>query len=340
MNAKMFVLAAVATVALTANAEARDQIRIVGSSTVYPFATTVAEQFGKTSGFKTPVVESTGTGGGFKLFCAGADENTPDVTNASRRVTKSEIDACAANGVKDITEIVIGFDGIVIANAKSGPTYALTKEQIFKALAKTVPVGGKLVPNPYKKWSDVDPSLPGEAIVVFGPASNHGTRDALNELVMDEACVQFPEIKALAGDAKKVACDAIREDGAFIEVSEDYNLTLQKLLSQPHAVGVLTFSYIDQNGDKIKAATIDGQTATYENIATSKYPVSRPLFFYVKKSHVGVIPGIKEFIAEFTSEKAWGKSGYLADKGLIAMPDDQRKAEAAKGKALPDLVLN
>jgi len=339
MIRKTLAVAALATVAFAASAQARDQIRIVGSSTVYPFATTVAENFGKTSGFKTPVIESTGSGGGFKLFCAGADENSPDITNASRRVLPSEIAACAANGVKDITEIVIGYDGIVIANAKAGPKYALTKEQIFKGIAKTVPVDGKLVPNPYKKWSDVDPSLPAEAIVMFGPASNHGTRDALVELVMDEACDKFPEIKALSGDAKKVACDAVREDGAFVEVSEDYSLVMQKLQSQPHAVGILTFSYLDQNGDKIKAATVDGQTATYENIASGKYPVSRPLYFYVKKSHVGVIPGIKEYVAEFTSEKAWGKTGYLAQKGLIAMPDDQRKAEAAKGKNLTNLVL-
>jgi phosphate transport system substrate-binding protein len=339
MIRKTLAVAALATVAFAASAQARDQIRIVGSSTVYPFATTVAENFGKTSGFKTPVVESTGSGGGFKLFCAGADENTPDITNASRRMLASELAACATNGVKDVTEIVIGYDGIVVANAKAGPKYALTKEQIFKAIAKTVPVGGKLVPNPYKKWSDVDPSLPAEPILMFGPASNHGTRDALVELVMDEACTAFPEIKALSGDAKKVACDAVREDGAFTEVSEDYALVMQKLQSQPHAVGILTFSYLDQNGDKIKAATVEGQTATYENIASSKYPVSRPLFFYVKKSHVGVIPGIKEYIAEFTSEKAWGKNGYLAQKGLIAMPDDQRKSEAAKGKELPDLSL-
>ena len=332
-------VAALAIVAFAASAEARDQIRIVGSSTVYPFATTVAENFGKTSGFKTPVIESTGSGGGFKLFCAGADENSPDITNASRRMLASELSTCAANGVKDVTEIVIGYDGIVVANAKAGPKFALTKEQIFKAIAKTVPEGGKLVPNPYKKWSDIDPSLPGEAIVMYGPASNHGTRDALVELVMDEACGKFPEIKALSGDAKKVACDAVREDGVYIEVSEDYSLTMQKLLSQPHAVGILTFSYLDQNGDKIKAATVDGETATYDNIASSKYPVSRPLYFYVKKNHVGTIPGIKEYIAEFTSEKAWGKNGYLAQKGLIAMPDAQRKSEAAKGKELPSLSL-
>jgi len=329
----------IATVALTGVAQARDQIRIVGSSTVYPFATAVAEQFGKTSGFKSPIVESTGTGGGIKLFCAGADENTPDIANASRRIEPSEVAACATNGVKDITEIVFGYDGIVVANVKSGPTFALTKQQIFKAAAKTVPVGGKLVANPYKKWSDIDPSLPAEEIVLYVPAPNHGTRDAFNELVMDPGCAGFDEIKALEKPAQKAACETAREDGAFIDVTENYTVTLQKMVSQPHAVGITTFSYLDQNGDKIKAATVDGVVPTYENIATSKYPVSRPLFFYVKKGHVGLIPGMKEYITEFTSEKAWGKDGYLAEKGLIAMPDAQRKAEAQKGKELPNLKL-
>lgn len=339
MIRKTLAVAALATVAFASAAQARDQIRIVGSSTVYPFATAVAEQFGKTSGFKTPVVESTGTGGGMKLFCAGAAEDTPDIVNASRRMKASELEACQKAGVKGVTEIVIGYDGIVVANAKAGKQYVLTREELWQGLAKTVPQGGKLVPNPYKKWSDIDPKLPAEPIVVYGPASNHGTRDALVELVMDEACDKFPEIKALDKDAKKVACQAVREDGAYIEVSENYTVTLQKLLSQPHAVGILTFSYLDQNGDKIQAASIDGQIATYDNIATSKYPLSRPLFFYVKKDHVGVIPGIKEYIAEFSSEKSWGKEGYLVEKGLIAAPDAQRKAEAAKGKELPDLKL-
>jgi len=234
---------------------------------------------------------------------------------------------------------VIGYDGIVIAKAKSGKPLAVTREQLFKAIAKTIPVGGKLVANPYKKWSDVDPSLPKDDIVIFGPASNHGTRDALVELVMEEACEKFPEIKALDKAAKKVACDAVREDGAFIEVSENYTVTLQKLMALPNAVGILTYSYLDQNGDKIQAATVDGQIATYDNIATGKYPVSRPLFFYVKKDHVGKIAGIKEYITEFTSDKAWGKDGYLAEKGLIAMPDAQRKSEAQKGKDLPNVKL-
>ncbi|HIJ61600.1 MAG TPA: phosphate ABC transporter substrate-binding protein [Rhodospirillaceae bacterium] len=339
MTRQFLGTAALAFLTMASAAQARDQIRIVGSSTVYPFSTAVAEQFGKTSGFKAPIVESTGTGGGFKLFCAGADENSPDVTNASRRVKQSEVDACAANGVKDITEVVIGFDGIVIVNAKAGPSYVLTREDIYRATAKTVPVGGKLVANPYTKWNQIDAKLPAEDIVVYGPASNHGTRDAFIELIMDPACEKQPEVAALAGDEKKKTCQSVREDGAYVEVSENYTVILQKMISQPHAVGVLTFSYVDQNADKIKAATVDGVVATYENIATSKYPVSRPLFFYVKKSHVGVIPGIREYIAEFTSEKAWGKSGYLAEKGLIAMPDAERKAEAAKAKDLVNLKL-
>jgi len=339
MIRKTLAVAALATVAFATAAQAGDQIRIVGSSTVYPFATAVAEQFGKTSGFKTPVVESTGTGGGLKLFCAGNGPDSPSITNASRRIKQSEIDNCATNGVKNVAEIVIGYDGIVIAKSKAGKPMAVTREDLFKAIAKTVPVGGKLVANPYKKWSDVNPSLPKDDIVVFGPASNHGTRDALVELVMDEACDKFPEIKALDANAKKVACDAVREDGAFIEVSENYTVTLQKLMALPNAVGILTYSYLDQNGDKIQAATVDGQIATYDNIASGKYPVSRPLFFYVKKDHVGKIAGIKEYITEFTSDKAWGKDGYLAEKGLIAMPDAQRKAEAQKGKDLPDVKL-
>jgi phosphate transport system substrate-binding protein len=339
MIRKTLAVAALATVAFAVTAQAADQIRIVGSSTVYPFSTAVAEQFGKTSGFKTPVVESTGTGGGLKLFCAGNGPDSPSITNASRRITQSEIDNCATNGVKDVAEIVIGYDGIVIAKAKSGKPLAVTRDQLFKAIAKTIPVGGKLVANPYKKWSDVDPSLPKDDIVVFGPASNHGTRDALVELVMEDACDKFPEIKALDKNAKKVACDAVREDGAFIEVSENYTVTLQKLMALPNAVGILTYSYLDQNGDKIQGATVDGQIATYDNIATGKYPLSRPLFFYVKKDHVGKIAGIKEYIAEFTSDKAWGKDGYLAEKGLIAMPDAQRKTEAQKAKDLPNVKL-
>ena len=339
MLKKTLAIAAFASLAFTASAEARDQIRIVGSSTVYPFSTSVAEQFGKGGSFKTPVVESTGTGGGVKLFCQGVGEATPDIVNASRRMKASELELCRANGVTGVTEIVIGYDGIVVANAKTGPDFALTRVELFKAIAKTLPINGEMVPNPYKSWAAINPALPNAPINVFGPASNHGTRDALVELVMDSACKSFPEIEALSGDAKKVACGAVREDGAYVEVSEDYSLTLMKLKTQPAAVGILTFSYLDQNGDAIKAATIDGKEATYENIASSAYPLSRPLYVYIKKGHVGKIPGIEAFIAEMTSEKAWGPDGYLAEKGLIASPDAVRAEERQKGKMLTELKL-
>ncbi|MBI3444299.1 MAG: substrate-binding domain-containing protein [Magnetospirillum sp.] len=341
MSTKTLAVAAVALAALavTGTAHARDQIRIVGSSTVYPFSTAVAETFGKGGKFKTPVVESTGTGGGMRLFCSGVGENFPDITNASRRMTASEFEACTKNGVTGITEVVIGFDGIVFVNAKSGPKFALTREQMYKATAKDVVIGGKLTANPYKSWSDVDPSLPKEPILVYGPAPNHGTRDAYVELVLDPACEAQPEIKALDKDAKKKACNTVREDGAWVEVSENYTVIQQKITANPAAVGVITFSYLDQNADKIQGATVDGKVASFESIANGTYPVSRPLFFYVKKQHVAMIPGIKEYLAEFTSDKAWGKEGYLADKGLIAAPDAARKEQAANAKALGDMKM-
>ncbi len=330
---------ALASVAFAGAAQARDQIRIVGSSTVYPFATAVAEQFGKSSKFKTPVVESTGTGGGMRLFCSGVGVDFPDVTNASRRITKSEVDMCAKNGVAGVVELKVGYDGIVFANSKKGPALKLTREQIYRAIAKDVPVGGKLVANPYKKWSDIDGSLPDMPITIFGPAPNHGTRDALVELVMDPACDEQPEIKALDKDAKKKACQAVREDGAWIEVSDSYNVTLQKLLSTTTAVGIFGYSYLEENNDKVQGATVDGKVATYDSVADGSYPVSRPLWIYVKKEHVGQIPGIKEFLAEFTSDKAWGKTGYLSDKGLIAMPDAERKEWAQKAAELTQLKM-
>lgn len=341
MSTKTLAVAAIAlaSVAAAGAAEARDQIRIVGSSTVYPFSTAVAEQFGKTGKFKTPVVESTGTGGGMRLFCSGVGETFPDITNASRRITASEFEACAKNGVTGITEVMVGYDGIVFVNAKGGPKFALTREQMYKATAKTVPVNGQLVANPYKSWSDVDPSLPKEPILVYGPAPNHGTRDAYVELVLDPACEKQPEIKALDKDAKKKACNAVREDGAWVEVSENYTVIQQKITANPHAVGVITFSYLDQNADKIQGATVDGKVATFDSIADGTYPVSRPLFFYVKKQHVGMVPGIKEYLAEFTADKAWGKEGYLAEKGLIAAPDAIRKEQAANARTLGDLKM-
>jgi len=340
MLTKTFALATVATLALAGTAQARDQIRIVGSSTVYPFTTAVAEQFGRTGG-KTPVVESTGTGGGLKLFCSGVGVEFPDITNASRRIKKTEVEQCAQNGVKDIVEVKIGYDGIVIANAKKGARVSLTREQIFKALAKQVPVNGKLVDNPYKTWDQIDPSLPKAKIEVLGPPPTSGTRDAFVELVMEESCKKVPEIEALKDDKKAhaAACKSVREDGAFIEAGENDNLIVQKLDANPNAFGIFGYSFLDQNKDKVQGSIVEGAEPSYENIADGKYPVSRPMFFYVKKAHVGQIPGIQEFVTEFTSDKAWGPDGYLADKGLIAMPDAERKDWATKAQGLSPLSM-
>jgi phosphate transport system substrate-binding protein len=337
--------ASAAFLALTAGAEARDQIRIVGSSTVYPFSTAVAENFGKATKFKTPVIESTGTGGGFKLFCSGVGVSHPDITNASRRIKKSEVDQCAAAGVKEITEVQIGYDGIVIANARNAPQVNITLRQLYLALAKTVPSdadGNTLVANPHKKWSDIDKSLPEVKIEVLGPPPTSGTRDAFAELGLQGGCVAFPGIKALeASDAKKfqAVCHGVREDGHYVEAGENDVLIVQKLVANPTAFGVFGFSFLDTNRDKVKAATVAGEKAEFEQIANGKYPLSRALYFYVKNAHVGVIPGMKEFVTEFTSEKAWGKDGYLADKGLIPLPDAMAKKTAASARTLSPLSM-
>jgi len=320
-------------------ASARDTISIVGSSTVYPFATVVAERFGKSTQFKTPKIESTGSGGGFKLFCAGVGVEHPDITNASRRMKQSEFETCAKNGVTEIVELKVGYDGIVLANAKPASLLKLTRKELFLALAKEVPdpKGGRtLVPNPYKTWKDINSSLPNIKIEVLGPPPTSGTRDAFVELVMEEGANSYDWIKALGkSDAKKhkAITNGIREDGAYIEAGENDNLIVQKLEANTNAFGIFGFSFLDQNADKIKGSVVEGMEPTFENIASGKYPVSRPLFFYVKKAHAGVIPGIKEYVAEFTSEKAWGPDGYLSEKGLIPMPDAERKAfsEAASG---------
>ena len=346
MNRKSFIGAAVialASVAATGPAMARDYITIVGSSTVYPFATTVAEQFGKTSRFKTPKIESTGSGGGLKLFCAGVGVEHPDITNASRRIKQSEIDTCGRNGVKEIVEVKIGYDGIVLANSKKKPVMEISRKEIYLALAKEVPDpagAAKLVPNPYKSWKDINPTLPAVKIEVLGPPPTSGTRDAFVELVMDEGCLEFGFIKDVKKTDKsrfKAMCRTVREDGAFIEAGENDNLIVQKLDANPDAFGIFGFSFLDQNTDKIQGARVDGQPPTFEAIAAGDYPVSRPLFFYVKKAHATVIPGIPEFLKEFTGDKAWGNEGYLSDKGLIPMPDAERKKFQAEALALTPL---
>jgi phosphate transport system substrate-binding protein len=323
-------------------ASARDNISIVGSSTVYPFATVVAEQFGKTTSFKTPKIESTGSGGGFKLFCAGVGVEHPDITNASRAMKKSEYDKCQANGVKEIVEVKIGYDGIVVANSKKASPLKLTRKDIFLALAKNVPdpsVAEKLVPNPYKTWKDVNNSLPAAKIEVLGPPPTSGTRDAFVELVMEEAAKGFPFIKAMDKNDFKAAAHTVREDGPYVEAGENDNLIVQKLNANPDALGIFGFSFLDQNTDTIQGSFVDGVQPTFEAIADGSYPVSRPLFFYVKKAHVGVIPGIQEYLTEFTSEKTWGEDGYLSEKGLIPMPDQERQQYQSDVKALKPLMM-
>ncbi len=324
----IFTAAAILAAGISVSrAEARDYISIVGSSTVYPFATVVAEQFGKTTRFKTPKIESTGSGGGFKLFCAGVGTEHPDITNASRRIKKSEFDKCNANGVKEVVEVKIGYDGIVLANSKKADPLHLTPKDIFLALAKDVPDpkdGAKLVPNPYTTWKEVNASLPATKIEVLGPPPTSGTRDAFVELVMDEGCKEFDLIKNLGKQEMKRTCGTIREDGAFVEAGENDNLIVQKLDVNPDGVGIFGFSFLDQNTDKIQGSYVEGVQPTFEAIADGRYPISRPLFFYIKKAHVGTIPGITEYVEEFSSEKAWGPDGYLADKGMIPMPDDER----------------
>jgi len=327
-----------------ANAQQRDVISIVGSSTVYPFATVVAERFGKAGSFKTPKIESTGTGGGFKLFCGGVGIQHPDMSNASRAIKASEFETCKLNGVTDIVEVKIGYDGIVVANAKKAPALKLTSKDIFLALAKEVPDpkgGENLVANPYKTWKDVNTSLPDVKIEVLGPPPTSGTRDAFLELAMEPGALKFESLKKLSKeDAKKFTkvFSSIREDGAYVEAGENDNLIVQKLAANPNALGIFGFSFLDQNADKIQGAFVDGNQPTFENIASGKYPLSRPLFFYVKKAHAGVIPGIKEYLAEFTSEKAWGKDGYLGEKGLIPLPDAERKQVAENVKAMKTLT--
>jgi len=309
----------------------RDQINVVGSSTVYPFSTVVAENFGNKTGIKVPKIESTGSGGGMKLFCKGLGTGHPDITNASRRIKKNEFNQCKENGI-DVVEIKVGYDGIVIANSKKAKLLNLTKRQIFLALAKQVPEGnkegGSLVDNPNKKWSDIDPNLPNKKIEVLGPPPTSGTRDAFNELAIEGGCKTFPKLKAIKKQDKKkykAICRAVREDGAFIEAGENDNLIVQKLVENESAFGVFGFSFLIENEDKIQGSTVDGIAPTMETIADKSYGVSRPLYFYVKLAHVDVIPGIREFLAEYTSDDSWGPGGYLEERGMIPMPENERE---------------
>ena len=313
------------------NLISRDQINVVGSSTVYPFSTVVAENFGNKTGAKVPKIESTGSGGGMKLFCKGLGVSHPDITNSSRRIKKNEFIKCQDNGI-DLVEVKIGYDGIVIANTKKASQLNISKRQIFLALAKQVPEGnkdgGQLIENPNAKWSDIDPNLPNIKIEVLGPPPTSGTRDAFNELAIEGGCKTFPSLKAIKKQNKnkyKAICRAVREDGAFIEAGENDNLIVQKLIENENAFGVFGFSFLIENEDKIQGSAVDGEVPTMDTIADKNYGVSRPLYFYVKVAHVDVIPGIREFIKEFTSEDTWGPDGYLEERGIIPMPESERE---------------
>lgn len=326
-----FRISAVVLLALAAStAQARDQINIVGSSTVYPFATVVAERFGKSTTFKTPKIESTGSGGGLKLFCSGVGISTPDITNSSRKIKSKEIETCGKNGVSDVTEAKVGYDGIVLANSKAVAPMELTRREIFLALAREVPDpdgAESFVANPYTTWKDINPALPDSKIEVLGPPPTSGTRDAFAELGLEGGCKTFAWIKAMKKKDKKMYksyCHSVREDGHYIEAGENDNLIVQKLTANPSALGVFGFSFLDQNSDKVQGSIVDGVAPTFEAISDGSYPVSRPLYFYIKNAHLDAIPGIREFVAEFMSDKASGFDGYLSEKGMIPMSTDER----------------
>jgi phosphate transport system substrate-binding protein len=337
------------------SAQSRDQIRIVGSSTVFPFATAVAEEFGRSTSFKTPIVESTGSGGGLKLFCAGIGTRHPDITNASRRIKKSEVARCAKNGVTDIVEVVVGYDGIVIAADKTAEKMSLSLRDLYLALAAYVPAPdtdggeGNMIENPNKTWKDVNPKLPAKVILVLGPPPTSGTRDAFNELAIEGGCKTFPGMKALKKINKsryKALCRGIREDGAYIEAGENDNLIVQKLQADKRTVGIFGYSFLDQNTDVIQAFPVmkkvgdKAQAPEFEAIADGSYPISRSLYFYVKKAHVGVIPGIEAYLDEFTSDKAMGEFGYLTERGLIPLLEAQRRDVQKAAKNLVPLNMN
>ena len=338
---KRFLLAASLLALAASPSFARDQIRIVGSSTVYPFSTVVAEAFAKSTGMKTPIIESTGTGGGMKLFCAGAGEDTPDFVNASRKMKKAEFEICKQNGVGEIVEFRIGYDGLTIASSVAGPDTNLTRKQIFQALAKQIPdKDGKLIDNPYKNWNEIDASLPAEKIEVLGPPPTSGTRDSFAELFLKKGAQEFETLAAL--EQKDVTAfdpiwKTIRTDGAYVEAGENDNLIVQKIQANPAAFGVFGYSFLEENKKTLKAASIEGDQPNYEFISNGNYKGSRVLYFYMKKAHLGLVPGMMEYITEFTSDKAIGADGYLLDKGLVALKTCDAELSAANTLTLPNL---
>ena len=321
---KSIVAALVAVFAITSVVEARE-IRIVGSSTVYPFTTIVGETFAA-EGNTAPVIESTGTGGGMKLFCAGVGDSHPDFTNASRAIKSSEAEKCAANGITPL-EMMVGYDGIVFANSKASGVLEITPRELFQALAKDVPQdNGNLVPNPFTTWNQINPKFPNVKIEVLGPPPSSGTRDAWSELVMEKGCKTYDWVKAMKKKDKKAykgICHGVREDGAYIEAGENDNLIIQKLANNPNAFGVFGYSFLDQNTDVIQGSPISGVVPTFDSIADGSYPASRGLYVYAKKEHMGVIPGMTEFMTLYLSDDIAGADGSLGDAGLIPLPQNE-----------------
>lgn len=320
----------------TGGGSAAQSVHAVGSSTVYPFAKLVAENFSRSfPDMRSPLIESTGTGNGIQLFCSGLGPNTPDMVNASRRMKPAEFDSCASNKVDEIIELQVGLDGIAFASAKGGIMLNLTPETVYKALAAQ-PYGK---PQTAKTWKDVDPALPAEPIVVYGPPSTSGTRDALKELILEAGCKADPAMKALKDsdeDKYKQICTEVRDDGAYVDQGEQDNLVVQKIQANPKVVGIFGFSYLEENLDKVQDLPMNGVEATYDNIASFAYPGARPLYVYIKKAHMRAIPGLQDYMKEWV--KSWGKDGPLAKIGMVAMPADTMTANAAKVDAMPVLT--
>ena len=326
---KLIILCAIVFM-FSFTSHARNQISVVGSSTVYPFSTVVAENFGRDTGMKTPKIESTGSGGGLKLFCAGIGEGHPDITNSSRAIKGTEAELCAANGVDEIIEVKVGYDGIVLANSKKSPQLSFSLKDIWLGLAKEIVVDGEIVANPYQNWNEVNSFLPNTKIEVLGPPPTSGTRDAFAELALEGGCIAFPEIEAVKEidiNRYTALCHTIREDGAYIEAGENDNLIVSKLQANPDAIGVFGYSFLEENSDVMQGSFVEGYEPSFNNISDKIYQVSRSLFVYVKKAHIGAVPGIEEFVSEFLSDKAMGDFGYLAEKGLIPLPTNELEVE-------------
>ena len=325
--------ATLAIAALSATAAvARDEIRIVGSSTVFPYTQAVAEQFTNLTGAASPIVESTGTGGGMQVFCAGVGEEHPDITGASRAMKASEYELCATNGVTDITEALIGYDGLSLVVSRANEfAWDLTLAEVFTALAAQVPVDGAMVDNPYTMWNEINPALPAAPILVFGPPPTSGTRDAFVEMAMNAGCKELPFVidGGFDGDWIKENCSRMRTDGPFVEAGENDNLIVQRLNSDPNAMGIFGYSFLFENQDTLKDVSIAGVPANLDTIATFDYPIARPLYIYIKNAHRGVIPNLQEFVAEYMSDDAIGADGYLSERGLVVQADDALAATQA-----------